>query len=528
MLQPALEGPRHRFQTARIVPVPIPMSGWSTRDKYVSAFSKAALKYCPYTDNWMWVDGRVTIRPGYSSYATGMTDPVRTLMEYSGTGGTKKIFAATYAAGSACKIWDASSAGAASSLVTGLVGADWQSTMFATTSGNYLMMANGADAFRAYDGTNFSTPSLTGVTAANIINVASHKGRLWLVEKSTLNAWYLPAFAISGTASKFNLGPFCPHGGYLMAIGSWSLDSGNGPDDLIVFVTSEGDVVVYQGLDPNSTSEWGLVGVYKIDKPIGRRCLTKFGADLVVFTESGPVRLSNILSGQNVDGRDLLADAIRDEFVAASTSYKPTFGWEISTYTKRGGWLWANIPQSATAEGNQNFAQYVFNPLMNAWFRLTGLNGYCFLQSADLMHFGGNGQTYIWDNDQIDDDGSAVTADIGFGWWNYGTGNLKDFTLMRPHFFTDGELTPVVEMKVEFDESAPTSQAEATEAPAGGTWDDDDWDDASWSGGLVPVREWLTASGSGTVAAPRIKVSTISAKVSLTQVDVAFVDGGIL
>lgn len=517
----ALEGPKNRGQQVQVRHIPLPVNGWSTRDKYTASFTREALRYCALIDNWMVIEGRLEVRPGFSTYATGMTDPVYSMMEYAGPDGTRKIFAATYATSSACKIWDVTSSGAASSVHTGLSGAEWQHVMFATTSGSYLMMANGADAVKAFDGTSWTTPTLTGVTSANIIGITSHKGRLWLTEKSTLNAWYLPAFAITGTVSKFNLATFCKRGGYLMGIASWSLDSGTGPDDYIVFVTSEGEVVVYSGLDPNSVDEWSLVGVYKIDRPISRRCFTKFGADLAIFTESGIVRLSQILGGARP--RDAISDPIREAFVAAVGGARSTFGWEVFEYSTR-GWLMANVPLSVS----NKYEQYIFNPLMGAWFRFTGLNGRAWVQSGNYLYFGGTGETYIWDNGQADDDGSAVTADIGFAWWNYGAATVKRFSLMRPHFFTDGEVTPIAEMKCEFDESDPVSEGAGAEAVTGTEWDAGDWDTFDWASGLVAIREWLTAEGEGTVAAPRIKVSTLSARIALTAVDVAYMDGGIL
>lgn len=517
----ALEGPKTRGQVVQVRHIPLPVNGWSLRDKYTASFTREALRYCAHIDNWMIIEGRLEIRPGLTTYATGMTDPVYSMMEYAGPDGTRKVFAATFAAANACKIWDVTSSGAATSVHTGLVGAEWQHTMFATTSASYLMMANGADAVKAYDGTSWTTPALTGVTSANIIGITAHKGRLWLTEESTLNAWYLPAFAITGTVSKFNLATFCKKGGYLMGIASWSVDGGGGPDDYIVFVTSEGEVVVYAGIDPNSVDEWTLIGIYKVDRPISRRCFAKFGADLAVFTESGVVMLSQVLA--SVSPRDATSDPIRDAFVSAVSEARSAFGWEVFEYSTR-GWLMANIPQN----GGNTFEQFVYNPLMGAWFRFTGLNGRAWVQSGNYLYFGGTGNTYVWDNGQLDDNGEQITADIGFAWWNYGSAKVKRFSLMRPHFFTDGEVTPIAEIKVEFDETDPTATADSAEAIAGTAWDDGDWDTFDWAGDLIPVREWLTASGEGTVAAPRIRISTISARIALTAVDVAYIDGGIL
>jgi hypothetical protein len=43
-------------------------------------------------------------------------------------------------------------------------------------------------------------------------------------------------------------------------------------DDYAAFITSEGQVAVYSGADPASSTTWSLVGVFDIGAPIGRRC----------------------------------------------------------------------------------------------------------------------------------------------------------------------------------------------------------------------------------------------------------------
>ena len=47
--------------------------------------------------------------------------------------------------------------------------------------------------------------AITGVSTKNIINVNIFKNRIWLVQKNSLSAWYLPALAIQGAAVEFPL-----------------------------------------------------------------------------------------------------------------------------------------------------------------------------------------------------------------------------------------------------------------------------------------------------------------------------------
>jgi len=77
------------------------------------------------------------------------------------------------------------------------------------------------------------------VATTNIINVNVFGNRLFMVEKNTLKIWYLPIQSIAGAATAFDLSTIFGRGGYLMAMGTWSVDAGNGMNDLAVFVSSE-------------------------------------------------------------------------------------------------------------------------------------------------------------------------------------------------------------------------------------------------------------------------------------------------
>jgi hypothetical protein len=209
-------------------------------------------------------------------------------MEWNGPAGTRKLFGATSSA-----IYDATTAGAVgAAAVSSLTSGQWSHTMFATAGGNFLVACNGADDVRNYDGSSWTTPSITGVTSANLIQVAVHMSRLWFVEKNTLKVWYLSTNAISGSATSIDFGSLSRLGGHLVGMTSWSRDGGAGIDDIAVFVTSRGEVHVYEGADPSSTTTWSRVGTFKIAEPIGRRCFIKAGdtatATALLETEALP------------------------------------------------------------------------------------------------------------------------------------------------------------------------------------------------------------------------------------------------
>ena len=72
-------------------------------------------------------------------------------------------------------------------------------------------------------------------------------------------------------------------------------DSGAGQDDLCVFVSTEGEVAIYQGANPADASDWALIGRYDIGEPVGKNATLRAGGDLVIATKDGMVPLSQAM-----------------------------------------------------------------------------------------------------------------------------------------------------------------------------------------------------------------------------------------
>ena len=77
------------------------------------------------------------------------------------------------------------------------------------------------------------------------------KNRLFFLEKDSASLWYGDLNAITGPLHKFNLGLVNEEGGNCLALGSLTLDTGVGVDDLLAICMSRGDVLIYAGTDPS-------------------------------------------------------------------------------------------------------------------------------------------------------------------------------------------------------------------------------------------------------------------------------------
>ena len=406
--------------------------------------------------------------------------------------------------------------------LTGLSNGRFQHVNFATSGGNYLVMCNGADDVYNYDGTTWTQPTITGVTSSSLVNVNIHKSRLWFIENGTLKAWYLPTQSIAGAANALDLSAYCPHGGYLMAMGTWTIDAGYGVDDMAVFVTSQGDCLVYRGTDPSSATTWSLVGVWWIGQPIGRRCFVKYQGDMLIVCEDGLFQLSQALQSSRVNPRVALTDKIQKAMSNAVTLYRNNFGWQVIPFPPE-NMVILNVP---TQQG-QYQEQYVMNTITGAWCKFTGWDANCWELFGDSIYFGGNGfvgKAFT----TLADNGEDISGTVQQAFNYYETpGQLKRFTMMRPTLLTNG--TPEIQgaINVDFNLSPPVSNL-ATLTITGAAWDSAVWDTDLWQDELITSRNWQGAVGIGYCGGVRLDSSTNGVQLQWVATDVVMEPGGVI
>lgn len=508
-----------RNQRAITLSVSSPVAGWNARDPLAEMKDKDAV----ILDNFFCTPYDVQLRYGYSQWATAIGSQVETLASYSPVSGVQELYAAA-----GTSIFDASSSGAVgAAVVTGLTNARFQYINYGTAGGNFLLMVNGADKLQGYDGAAWwvdgdGAHDITGVDTADIIHINAHKSRVWMVEKDSLNAWYLGTSAIAGAATKFDFSSIFVEGGYLMAMGTWSLDAGYGMDDYAVFVTSEGQVAVYKGTDPSSATTWALVGVYTMGSPIGRRCLKTFGGDLLLICRDGLAPLSKTLMSSRVNTREMLTDKIQHVMSDYTTTYGVNYGWETTLYPQQ-NMLLVNVPT-----GNNNAYQLVMNTISGAWSRFTGWNTTCMELHGDDIYFGGDGVVCKgWDTNADNDTNIAFEALQSFNYFG-SHAQQKKVNLVRPIISTDGRPGFLLGVNTDFATTAPTNVPSFTGSQAA-VWDVSAWDSAyTWIGDLEIKKDWQTAFGLGYCIAAHMLGATKNLKLRWAATDFVVEAGGVL
>ena len=507
--------PTPRRAVIKTASVPSPIGGLNARD------SVAAM---PPTDaivlrNWFPFPYALSMRKGWKVTTPGMvagTNP--TVAEFSPISGVP--LAVVFTGGNIYKIAAPGVAPAPS--VTGMASDYWQTTMFANAGGNYLYAVNGVDSPRVFNGVTFTavledlTPppagfDISGVDPKTFVHVAVHQRRLWFVQKNSTSAWFLPVDQVGGIALQFEVGQLFKFGGFLMAIYTWAGDSGDGMNDKLVFISSNGECATFAGTDPESATAWGLEGVIRLGAPVGRRCGCSYGGDLIVLTVTGMEPLSKSFQSTKVNTDDNLTDKISHTISALISQYFTVVGWEMLLFPNENQiWLIVPIPD---ADGGVRV--YSMNTISGAWCEymnmdiqsvcLIGIDPYFVTKNGTLCQ----AWTGYFDNVLLNETiGDRIEVEVITA-YNYfeSRGVTKRWTMARPIFQSGSIPSAAIKLEIDFAVITPLAP-DATILPSSDyLWDQAVWDEAYWNVEFDRYRRWQSVEGMGYCAALHMAVA---------------------
>lgn len=507
-------------QTSQSTSLPAPLRGLNARDSITDMKAGYAL----VLNNWFPKTSFLEIRGGCANHLTGMTGVPKTLAVYNKLDGTSKMYAVT-----AGGVFDASVAGAVGANLAARTNGKHQWLNFGDGTNNYLMMFNGVDKPLYFDGTTWtavdaaSSPALTGLTTTTIVSAFANKGRLYFLETNSLSFWYLAAGAAGGALTEFPLDGVAQKGGYLIAADTWTFDGGSGVDDAAVFVTSEGEVIVYKGTNPASATAWVLVGVFQMPRPLGRKCLKHAGGDLLLITEGGVFPLSTALQSTTIDLRAAITNVIENDITSMARSYGSTYGWEITLLPSQSA-LILNVPVVEDGE----HIQYVMNTITKAWCKFLEWDAETFVDYDGSLYFATSTKIVkAWTG--VSDYGNDIEAYGKTAFSYFGSrGTEKRFTLFRPVLNVNGSISFLTGIDVDFKDTVISDTASYS-VVSGAVWDVALWDSAYWAAGMEVTKRWTSPDdGVGYCAAGKIKVATKALTVQWMSNDMVFEQGGIL
>lgn len=382
----------------RIATFPAPSGGLDT----ASPIDQMPANMATYLINIFPEERRAVTRGGTILHCdTGDGTRAWTLFSYSGLSGNALLSA--HFSGT---IYDVTTSVAAS-LATGYNSPIWSWTNFSNSAGHFLLAANdaGLDAAWVYDGATITPLVTVGLAATQISRVCVYLQRPFYAERNSLSVWYPAAGAYQGALTELDLSSYASKGGTISNISTWTRDNGaGGMDDLFVVLTTRGQILVYQGIDPSVSTLWNLIGVFDVGEPVsGPSNMVRVGPDLVLLCTDGYRPLSDYLAtGRSFASSNNLSRNISGDARAYASAFGTNPGWQAILYPKK-TMLIVNVAVDALG----TTVQQVANTTTGAWcwflgirataWGLLGEDMYCGVASGKIYRFdtstGGDGDT---------------------------------------------------------------------------------------------------------------------------------------
>lgn len=462
-------------------------------------------------------------RPGFYNMATGLDGPVQTLVDYQLPSKTVDVFAATPS-----KLYRLSG-GVGPAVEIGTNTNGWMSTATLSNPGStFLYFVNGTDAPRLWNGSALITPTFVpkapdgsiwpGFKASKLHLVCSHHTMFWFAEQNSLRLWYLDHNAIQGPLQMLDLSPLCRKGGSIIGIASNGPGGGRTIENKLHIVTSEGELVIWNGTYPKNAATWSWAGTYEVGIPIGRRCFADHGGTLYLLTTDGIVSVAHVAARAQAEQEyTAVTDKIRELWLEV-TGIKS----DAIAFLDGGkiGFKVVTMPDGR---------QLVQEGQTGAWSLFDGLNAQSFCDVSGSLYFGSSTGT-IGKLAAESDDGRAITCYVGHAYSQFKTPARKLFKRARLKFRRVAPATPKIGMMTDYQDLPARFAAQPIDG-AYWRWSELKWDQTPtpWTKEQRTSAEnlWRTVAGRGHAGSLLVSWQSVSGIV-YQGADIMFESGGML
>lgn len=548
----------------KVATVPAPVGGLNARDSLANMPETDAITL----NNWWPVPYGCRVRPGSIAWALDIPNATGGLAVYNGVDATSKLFTFGVTDSPAVGdvgIYDISTRSASADPVP-----DPVFEGFGNTNPNTLQVVNdgGAHLFFisggggpvvVYNSTGFHTITMSTSAApvppadytwykgpGNLTNqMTAHQGHIWATDSVSSVAWYLPVDAIFGEWQSFDFGPQMTLGGSVQSLTTWTIDDGNGAEDHLVAITSQGQAIVYGGTDPGYIDTWTLVGVYTIGEPVGEpgRNVLKVGGDLIVLTQRGLVSMAGQLISTKVNGGVNAVNSAKVQLLisTAGSLYPMHPDWQLFYFPPENLFI-INLPPSSVLTTQRQLAANLVTEAC-PWTAFSSLSAQTWAIYDNAPYFGtSDGRVYRgWTGwqDEVDLDGlngKDVKTQVQQAYSYLGSPAVqKQVGMYRPGFLVSESIVFGAVIEYDFLVRRLRISDVGSGREGSGLWAnasapnplDGIWDLTVWAGGTFPYRRWIQAAGLGTAASLRMSMASRS-DILWVATDYSYKVGGLL
>jgi hypothetical protein len=513
MLEPLTRSKSPRRRVSTVKNFGAPTSGWAVANDFMAVAPNTAL----ILKNIVPRQNTAAVRAGSKTIAS-VTGRIESMYAFSGGVLDHLVVAASgklYKVALPVGVTPA----AVTEIGTGFANSVWSAVMMANAADKeMLVLVNGVNDIQVWDGT--ALIDVTTAPTTRVQTVTTFKNRLWFTETGTASLWYgEPLSNKPTTLTEFPIGALLRSGGSLVAVNSLTMDGGSGPDDYLVAVSSNGEIVVFSGIDPGS--DMVLVGLFRGAKPLSNRCLKKSGSDLIYYGSSGPQLMSELFNArEGIEGQPI---AIRTAFENAMHGQSFSFCWDFVSYPAR-SWVVFNIVDYFPT----SMKQYALNLETNAWFEIEGWNGLAWSTCQDKLYFGTANGAIVQADVGLNDNGKAIQFDFMQSWNQFETASTKKFNQAQVTIKADAPPVIAVDIMLNYVQKTPKSQPGFSDSIITTPWNTAKWNASKWSGSEVFYLNSFGLAGVGAVGALRYRGQLIDSTHELYGFRILFEEGDVL
>jgi hypothetical protein len=440
---------------------------------------------CIVSDNWVPTMRGVKLRGGCVRHCVLDAVPVISAFEYVDIT-QQRMFA-----GQATKLYDVTAVGAPVVVKTAQNSGNYCASPLSNLSGNWLIVVNDAgDPVLRFNGTSWVTllppavpadgaTAITGPVGSpvefgrNLTYVAKYRSRLYFIEKQSMNLWYLPTDSVGGVLVKIPLSGAATLGGYLLFLASWTIDAGDGIDDKLVCVTSEGEALIFTGNNPADPATWRQEGRYFVGKPMGMNAHSQVGGDLLILTIEGIVPISQVITKSSGEMELAMISRAIKPMWREEVASKRAFPWTIKRWDEYGG-IFITFPGGTP--GNRYCL--LMNSVTGAFGRAVGWDATCFIRKGVDMFFGTQGGIIMQADRSGYDDGLPYVATLIGGWEMFQARSQNVTWHQARAVFTASEreqFNPQIDAATDFFVTIPPPPPAGPDPGVSDVWDQGRW-----------------------------------------------------
>jgi hypothetical protein len=303
-------------------------------------------------------------------------------------------------------------------------------------------------------------------------------------------------------------------------------------DDKLVMISSSGDVLIWQGIDPTTAADLTLKGRWQVGSvPEGRRVMSDWGGDVAILSTSGLVTTSALLDGVATLNPDKYISRNINQYMRGEMDKTlDVYGWSMELVPRQGIAIFT-VPQPLNS--SRAPIQFALETATGAWSMFRDLKMMSTAKAgADLLFSTYDGRVMSLegslDNVSLDGlTGNTITFSLLTHYSDVGNAAVwKRGQFIRPYWI--GAAKPSFNIQVLWD----FNLTELTTSPVSNfdslsEWDTAIWDESVWAGVAQSYLETIGISGMGRHAAVAIR-GTSTDDLTYVGADVMFDSGGML